>query len=456
MRDVGTPSRNLFTTLFLASFSGYLLLAACSTMSPKNKRLESADLPHKIEVNALNYFLEQSNPETGLVRDWADNFGPTPESDRSASLAATGFGLTVIANASKRGLVSHEFARNYALKTLRFCQDHVPRRKGWFLHFVDWQKGTRILNSEYSTIDTAIFLAGALYADRVLRDPEVTKIVHQLYVETDFKDMLTDGGAKPDKRTLSMAFWEKRGYEQRQWDHYAEQSLLLLLGLGHPVNPLSRDAWLAVDRSLEMLPNGQKVMGGKHSLFVHQYSQLFVDFRQFQDGFANYHQNSIAATAWHRELMARDKSNKTLQAGFWGFSAGQSPRGYEGWDPGHYEGIVCIGCTVASVQFLPQVVMKDLENWYSGPYRDQIWGRYGFTDSIDIGQKWYAHQVLGITVGPEYIAFANLSQANSVWADFMQIPEIRLGLERASGMTPHLAVQPRGGAKRTPAQSVSK
>jgi hypothetical protein len=67
----------------------------------------------------------------------------------------------------------------------------------------------------------------------------------------------------------------------------------------------------------------------------------------------------------------------------------------------------------------------------NGPYRNQIWGRYGFTDSMDLDQNWFSPHVLGITVGPEYMSLANTSDATSFWKDFMKIPAIKKGLERA-------------------------
>jgi hypothetical protein len=408
------------------------------THRDETARIDQARI--ETEKRALQYFLDNANPETGLVRDWALNFSPTPEGDRVASIAATGFGLAVIANASTRGLLKPEFARDYALKALTFCRDHVPRRRGWFLHFIDWRTGARLLDSEYSTVDTAWLIAGALYAARVLEDPAVRAVAHRLYADLDFQDMLTDGGRHPRKQTLSMAYKDGEGYTAAQWDMYAEQKLLLILGLGHPVHPLKRANWAAFDRRVSVLPDGRKVMGLDGALFLHQYSELFIDFRAFEDGFLNYHDNSVTVTHWHRGLMTREaRQFKTLGAGFWGFSAGRSPNGYAVWSALHFSGTVCIGCTVASVMFWPEVVLSDMYKWMNGPYRDRIWGRYGFVDSLNIDQNWFAQRVLGITVGPAYLALANLRETTSIWREFMDIPEIRLGLNRARGPAAPLA-----------------
>ena len=411
-----------------------------------------AEIRAEVERSALRYFLEQAHPQTGMVRDWAENFSDTPANNRVGSIAATGFGFVVVANAARRGWVDRDFARAYVLKTLRFCRQSVARHKGWFLHFVDWETGERAINSEYSTIDTALLLAGALYAARVLEDPSADRLAHELYREMDFPDMLTDGGQKPRKLTLSRALWPGQPHTDGQWDMYAEHMILLLMGLGSPTHPLPREAWLAWDRSRKTLPNGKSVMGLEGTLFLHQYSQLFIDFQNYDDGFPNYHANSRVATEWHRELMSKDQRFKTLREGFWGFSAGQSPKGYEAWDPTHYAGTVCIGCTVGSAMLWPEVVLDDLVRWRHGPYAGQIWGRYGFTDSIDLDQKWFSSKVLGITVGPGYMAMANLSPETSIWRDFMQMPEIQVGLARARGPEVPLA----GSKKKRGPASVSR
>jgi len=42
--------------------------------------------------------------------------------------------------------------------------------------------------------------------------------------------------------------------------------------------------------------DGQRLLGYSAPLFIHQYSQLYVDFRGFDDGFGNYFDNGALAT----------------------------------------------------------------------------------------------------------------------------------------------------------------
>lgn len=392
----------------------------------------SDDLKLEIQHRSLQFFLDHAHPVTGLVRDKAENFSDETAGNNVASVASTGFALAVISHAAAKGDLEKSFAQNYCAKTVRFMRDHVARKYGWFLHWVDWETGERTWSSEYSTIDTALFLGGALYAARIFPNSECASLVDQVYRETDFIAAMTDAGTKPDKRALNMGYVEERGWIEAQWDMYAEQKLLIVLGLGHPVNPLPNDAWLAFRRDTHQLPGGEQVMGLNEALFVHQYSELFLDFRAFGDPTADYWNNAIAISKYHREVARGNNLYKTLSAGFWGFSAGEAPNNtYAVYSALRYRGTVCIGCTIASAMYMPSVVMDDLVLWKKSLYKDKIWGRYGFTDSIDIDQDWFASRVLGITVGPAYMSIANTGEESSFWKEFMQIPEIKAGMEKA-------------------------
>jgi len=53
------------------------------------------------------------------------------------------------------------------LRHFAYDQEHV---RGWYYHFVNRKSGARVWNSELSTIDTALLLAGVLTAQQYYRD----------------------------------------------------------------------------------------------------------------------------------------------------------------------------------------------------------------------------------------------------------------------------------------------
>ena len=87
--------------------------------APLNTLSEQDDaFLQELEVANFRYFWEQTNPETGIVRDRC-NVRTQDKSDLG-SIAATGFGLTAICIGDKRGFISHADARERVLNTLRF------------------------------------------------------------------------------------------------------------------------------------------------------------------------------------------------------------------------------------------------------------------------------------------------------------------------------------------------
>lgn len=362
-----------------------------------------------VEVTAVPYFVHHAHPETGLVRDKARNFAPTEDRNTVSSLAATGFGLAVISHAARFGHMDYATAENQTLKTLKFVYSHVPHYKGWLLHFVDWKSGKRVWNSEYSTIDTALFLAGALYASEIFSHPEISSLTRKIYDRIDFHSAMNDDGRNPGKRTLSLSYTPEKGWTSYQWETYSEQAILIILGIGHAKRPLPVETWHAWRRDL---------MGIHMPLFIHQYSHLFIDFRSFREKIWDA---GLRATFLHRNMARR---------GYWGLSAGESPDGYLVSSPVSFRNTICIGCALGSAMYAPEIIMRDVYNWKQGQHGKQLWGIYGLTDSIDIPKNWFSPHVLGITKGPEYLSVQNMEGRTAIWKDFMKIPEVRRAVQK--------------------------
>src|SRR5688572_32936411 len=81
-----------------------------------------------LQRRAVLYFVEQTDPHTGLTRDRAPADGE--ESDFPASIAATGFALTGWCIADARGWMEAGEARERVLRTLRFVAQNVAHEHG--------------------------------------------------------------------------------------------------------------------------------------------------------------------------------------------------------------------------------------------------------------------------------------------------------------------------------------
>ncbi len=386
----------------------------------------------ELEKRSLQYFLDHTHQRTGLVLDRAPNLDPKSSVNpyAMASIAATGFGIAVLANAAEKGILSKKETIEKIARTLRFALQSMKRYRGWFYHFVDWETGARWKGCEISTIDTALFIAGALYSAEALQSETLRELSNKLYSDLDFIDMMTDGGKKMGRKTLSMGWTPEHGYLPYHWDQYAEHLLLVLLGLGHPKNPLPLDAWTAWKRQTFSI-GSVKVIGPELPLFAHQYSGLFFDFRRIATDKEDFFTNSVRGTDFNREACKLlERKFITFREGFWGVSASDSKEGYFAFSPMETDGTVCPACVGASAFYAPCPILSDLETWSKGKYSEKIWGHYGFTDSFNLDKNWVDSDVIGITVGALYLSLANTSTKSALWNNFHSNPAIQKAEEK--------------------------
>ena len=103
---------------------------------------EDDQLLDEVEKRNFRFFWEQASPQTGLVRDRCNV--RTNSNTVAASIAATGFGLTALCIAEKRGYIPLPDARDRVLATLRFLWKKMPTHRGFFYHFADMNTGERV------------------------------------------------------------------------------------------------------------------------------------------------------------------------------------------------------------------------------------------------------------------------------------------------------------------------
>jgi hypothetical protein len=106
-----------------------------------------------LEARTFRFFCGRPrDPKNGLVPERY----PTPS---YASIAAVGFGLTAYPIGADRGYIPRAAAGERVLATLRFFA-RAANQHGFFYHFLDMNTGERANDSEVSTVDTALLLAG--------------------------------------------------------------------------------------------------------------------------------------------------------------------------------------------------------------------------------------------------------------------------------------------------------
>jgi hypothetical protein len=371
-----------------------------------------------MERAACLYFVEQADPASGQVLDRASNKVSTGRLDNrtAASIAATGFGLTALCIADKRGYITREAATKQVLSTLNFHLNNMPHEHGFFSHFNNIRTGRPLSWSEVSSIDTALLLCGVLTARAYFNDSTITYLATALYNRVDWSWMLNGGS------TFSMGWHPSTGFIPVRWDHYCELMMLYLLAIGSPTNPISPDHWNNFTRP-RMRFDSFNYISGHDPLFVHQYSHAWFDFEGKRDAFANYFNNSITATRAHKAwCLSLDRG---YTDDYWGVSASDWQHGYAAWGGpplmGPVDGSIVPAAVAGSLPFLPNESMRVLRS-IKDKFGKDAWGRYGPCDAFHPDQLWYDPDVLGIDLGISLLMAENL-RSRFVWTTFMQNPE---------------------------------
>ena len=181
----------------------------------------------RLQLTTLQYYLHESNPVNGLVRDKTDPRAPS-------SIAAVGLGL------AKRVLVKLRFFRD----SPQGQQPDATGYRGFYYHFLDMKTGKRVWECELSTIDSAFLFAGMLtcaaYFDGdTEEESEIRRLSEELYCRADWQ-WATNGSA-----AICHGWRPETGFIPHYWTGYDEALLVYLLALGSPTFPLPPESYAA-------------------------------------------------------------------------------------------------------------------------------------------------------------------------------------------------------------------
>jgi hypothetical protein len=410
-----------------------------------------------LQKETFDYFIHEANEANGLILDKTAPNWP-------ASIAAVGLALTSYPIGVERGYLSREDAVARTRATLRFfatsaqgTEPNATGHRGFYYHFLDLQSGRRAWQCELSTVDTALFLAGALVAGQYFNreteaEADIRALADQLFRRADWQ-WAQNGGA-----TVTHGWTPERGFLRYRWQGYDEALILYVLGLGSPTHPLppeSYDAW-AASYSFRKFYGYEYLYAA--SLFNHQLSHLWLDFRGIQDRFMrdrgiDYFENSRRATYVQQEYARRNPRGYTGYGQYcWGITASDGP----GWTTrevngtkrrffdyrargvpyGPDDGTLGPWAVVASLPFAPEIVLPTV-GWFD-ELDLRVDNPYGFkatfnqTYPSDSGHKggWVSPWHFGIDQGPIVIMIENY-RTELIWRLLHQCAYIQTGLRRA-------------------------
>ena len=397
---------------------------------------------NEVQRQAFQYFVECVNLANGLVMDKALNLpagsNTVDFSYSAATIAGVGFALSAYPVGVERGWMKREKAVELTRTTLEFFAEKMEHKHGFFYHFVDMDTGARAMNCEISSIDTALFLAGVLFAAQYYQDSEIQRLAQQLYQRVDWAWMCNGN------RFPSMGWTPENGFIKASWDHYSEGLLLYILALGAPEKALPADAW-----------NFRRLWGRykdhvyliNQPLFTHQFPQVWLDLRGKRDAYANYFASSVQAALANRQFcLDLRQSYKTFSENCWGLTACIGPDNYHAYgappNPAVVDGTVAPAAAACSIVFTPQLAIAALREYYDSntlpeSIKKRLHGRFGLSDSFNVDRDFVASETFAINQGPMLLMIEN-HRSGMIWKHFMQIPAVMQAMQTA-GFKPDTA-----------------
>ncbi len=399
------------------------LLAEAAADPKTSANLSDDELLDRIEKRSFDYFWYETHPTNGLTKDRARNFMSSEEIN-IASVAAVGFGLTAYPIGAERGWVARTEAVERVRITLRnFADGPMANRNGFFPHFVNLFSCEEANNTEISTIDTALFLAGMIVSMEYFQDPEIDRLSKLIFERVDW-----NWARNGDPNFVTHGCDLNGHFFNAKWGSTTEGLLIYLLALGSPTHPLQASSWNAVDHHTEEYEGYRFVVEyGFQSMFRFQYPALWYDFRGKTDrAGVDYFENGTTAALAMRQYCIQQAPRFLGSYGsdLWGLGAADGPGDrymIYGFPPGEpyspTDGTIVPYAIAGSLPFVPQHALRALRKLYDDHH--EAWGKYGFADSVNPLQSFVTRDAIGLDAGTILLGIENY-RSRFVWRLFMR------------------------------------
>lgn len=406
----------------------------------------NSDILNRELYHSFLYFFHQANLKTGST-----GFGLISDDTKTpnrASIAAVGFGLTMYVIGVENGYLTKEEALKIVNGTFDTFLNHISHIHGFYVHYCNLEDGTPYKKSEYSTIDTVLFLNGAIVCDAYFSDEELHEKFIRLIERVDFKPFIME---YKNKLVFRMAYnphldGDYRGKNQDPWIYhwhmYAEQLSMYFLAAGK--DDVDQETALKLyngfERNIGKYRAYEYIYCPTNALFIYQYSHAWFDFKKYLDsnGF-DWFKNSVIATKANKAYcLDIKKKYPILGENAWGLTACITPVGYRNQvvephdlntDENHLYGVLPPSGALGSIPFVGEestFVAQHLINDYP-----ESFGPYGFYDGLTFvdDKLWIAKEYVGINKGITGVMIDNYLHG-TVYKLYMSHPYILKAIKK--------------------------
>ncbi|MFH0952875.1 MAG: glucoamylase family protein [Verrucomicrobiota bacterium] len=371
-----------------------------------------------IEKRAFDFFWYEADPDTFFMVD------STTWKVRT-SVAAIGMQLgAYIAGHYRKYLPPKEIYERVE-RLLDNCWDDpadpsdlcLEHHDGWTYHWVNIKTGRWEGEEHICTHDSIMYLCGVIAAKHYFAGTRAGEIASRILDGVKW-DWIIHGGrnAKFVSNCYAKTYdppcaGDVRFYDGMKFDY--------LLPIGGPGKAVPASYWhnYGLDFPWDSY-RGHFWRIERPALWIHQWDNLWFDFRFMKDDYADYFQNSVEAVLANRQWCL---DHRSYDENLWGLNPCQGPPHGDGVFYGSYgapqddlpfqkgtdnDGTVTPTAILPSILFAPTEVIRVARFMYDR-YKDRFWRRYGFTDALNPSQDWFSREYLAIDQGPILINIEN-------------------------------------------------
>lgn len=395
-----------------------------------------------VQKQSFKYFWDFGHPTSGLARE-------RNTSGDVVTTGGSGFGIMAIVAAINRQFISRADGLARMQKIVGFLKT-AQTFHGAFPH---WMNGATGVVVPFSTqddgadlVETSYLMQGLLTARQYFNDTEVAETTLRNDINTLWNAVEWDWFTQNGQNTLYWHWSPKYAWSTNMqvngWNEALITYVMAASSTTHPITKAVYDNGWAKNGAMKngnayfgvALPLGPAEGG---PLFFAHYSFLGINPNGLSDAYASYDvQNKAHAMINYNYCVANPQNNNGYSANCWGLTASDIENGYTASSPTNDVGVIAPTAAISSLPYTPTQSMAALRYFY---YKlgDKLWGQYGFYDSFDLNDAWFANSTLAIDQGPIIDMIENY-RSGLLWSLFMSCPEVKTGMKNLGFQSPNL------------------
>jgi hypothetical protein len=425
------PPDALAMRIVARDFLGKTQVLAGPFENLKVPKMTDNEFLNLVERQAFFYFLNNQNLENGLFYDTTGG--------GDLSTAVTGFGLSALVIGAERGWITKAEAASRIRVCLKSFLTKIEDKEGFYYHFLTPKTLQRAGKAEVSTVDTALLLTGVITAGEYFGG-DIKKMSDDLYKKANWDFYLEKNPDEEHYLQFRHGWTPEDGLVDNYWDYYTDETLLLdLLAIGAPKHSAPAEIFYKFQRRSGQYKDLPAFIYTWHgSLFSYQYANAWYNFEKIKDKEGvNWFENSKKATLSNRAFsMDHSTEYKTYSADRWGITSMRVPERYimhygptpNGQNKAEHDGTISPSGPAGSIVFTPYISFRTLKYFYL--YHPDLWGIYGFKDSLNIDRYWISPIYYGLGEGIILLSIENF-RTGLIWNNFQKNKWVKKGLSKA-------------------------